>query len=90
MSFLNKAMGRNTIPQRASFMAGTLETLQQYSFYSEASVSLRHEIMEVADPVHIQEGTFFFQKGESVHSVCLIGAGSVRVYMIGDTGREVT
>ena len=90
MSYLNNAALRQAVPQREFVMSATLRTLQQYPFFSEASRSLKDRILAVAVPVSLSPGAYFFQKGETIANVGLVGAGSVRVYIIGDTGREVT
>lgn len=71
-------------------MPTTSETLRQYAFFTEASAALKSEISAAATAVRIPQGTYFFQKGEAVQNVCLVGVGSVRVYMIGASGRELT
>ena len=71
-------------------MPTTAKILQDYGFFANAHEMLRERIMDAAAHANLVKGTHFFQKGETIHTVALLGSGSVRVYIIGDTGREAT
>jgi len=64
--------------------------LKQYGFYRQAAQALQDEIMEYAVSIILEPNTFFFEKGQRCEHIALIGSGSVRVYAVGETGREVT
>lgn len=64
--------------------------LNQYTFYLSAPKSLQEEIFTQATVVRLEPDTLFFERASRCEQVALIGAGSVRVYVVGDTGREIT
>lgn len=51
---------------------------------------LAREIRETSSLAHIPVGQDVFTPGDTVGSIPLLISGSVRVYQIGETGREVT
>ena len=73
-------------------MAVTIsEVLEHYSFYREASKTLQNEIMNNAGITKLEPNTFFYEKDGQCSHIVLIGTGSVRVFVVGETGgREVT
>ncbi len=71
-------------------LADKKNILNQYGFFRDAVGSLQHKIMSRATTVSLQTNTYFFKRGTRVKQVALIGSGSVRVFMIGEGGREIT
>jgi len=67
-----------------------LNVLQKYGFYRQATQSLQDEIMSYGISVKLEPNSYFFEKGQHCEHIALIGSGSVRVYCVGETGREVT
>jgi CRP/FNR family transcriptional regulator len=65
-------------------IAGSLPILQ------EANADLVREFQEVAFIARFPEGRDLFIEGDRVNAIPLLISGSVRVYQIGETGREVT
>lgn len=66
------------------------EILQNYDFYRNADPSFRREIENASVAVKLPQGTPYFREGEECRQVALIGRGSVRVYKVGETGRQIT
>ena len=64
--------------------------LSQYAFYNDAPKSLQDEITANAVSVKLKPKTFFYEKNSQCSHIALVGSGSVRVFIVGDTGREVT
>ncbi|WP_455223387.1 Crp/Fnr family transcriptional regulator [Kaarinaea lacus] len=71
-------------------LANKQTILNHYSFFRDAADSLQHKILSCATTVILQPKSYFFERGTKVRQVALIGSGSVRVYMIGEGGREIT
>ncbi|MDH4107990.1 MAG: Crp/Fnr family transcriptional regulator [Gammaproteobacteria bacterium] len=64
--------------------------LSNYGFYTRAERSIRTELLEAAQPVRPEPGATLLEAGRPCGEVLLIGSGSMRVYVAGDSGREVT
>ena len=71
-------------------MITKIEVLKQYSFYRNAEKILQDEIVENANLTQLEPNTYFFKNGDKCHHIALLGAGSVRVFVVGESGREVT
>lgn len=65
-------------------------TLGEYSFYACAGEGFRREILAAADEVVVPGGVVVLEPGKPCRNVALIGSGGVRVFVAGDSGREVT
>lgn len=66
------------------------DILDGIAFYREAPVELQAGIASVARHVRLTPGAVLFREGETPSRVAALGAGSVRVFRVGTTGREVT
>lgn len=66
------------------------EILRLYPFYREAPTALQHQIAEAAISARLKPGTYFYNHGEFCDQAALIGAGSIRIFVNSETGREVT
>lgn len=66
------------------------QRLEKYGFYRRASGALQQHLVSIARAVELPEGQFVFRKGESLGHIALVSRGSVRVFMTGDNGREIT
>ncbi len=65
--------------------------LTEYSFYRDGSPELRHGLLEYVrpfDPQDLRDG-HLFRVGDRRDSICLVGGGSIRVYVSGPSGRGV-
>jgi CRP/FNR family transcriptional regulator len=71
--------------------ASQLERLvSQLGWLKNASEDLRRELQDNAFFARIPTGREIFALGDSVDSIALLLSGVVRVYKIGETGREIT
>lgn len=66
------------------------EVLQHYGFYQNSTPSQRMELLAVANPVSAAGGQCLLEAGYSCRDVLFVGAGQLRVYVTGESGREVT
>jgi len=64
--------------------------LRNYDFYTRAEGPVRSELLEAAAPLRPAPGDPLLEAGRPCSDVLLIGSGSMRVYVAGDSGREVT
>ena len=63
---------------------------QAMPILQKADNQLTHEFQQTASFARIPKGHDVFIEGDRVDSIALIISGSVRVYKIGETGREIT
>lgn len=66
------------------------DILDGIAFYREAPAELQAGILSVARYVRLTPGDVLFREGETPSQVAALGTGSVRVFRVGSTGREVT
>jgi CRP/FNR family transcriptional regulator len=59
-------------------------------FLQRADEGLKQELRQHAEYVHIPAGHDIFVDGDRVEGIALLLSGVVRVYKIGETGREIT
>jgi len=63
---------------------------QAIPLLQNADASFQREFMQAADFARIPAGHDVFLEGDRVEAIALIISGVVRVYKIGETGREIT
>lgn len=66
------------------------KTLNIYDFYRNAPLPMQDDIASHALSIRLKPGRYFYDSGEFCHQVILIGAGTMRVGLSGDKGREIT
>lgn len=66
------------------------DVLQHYGFYQNSTPSQRLELLAVASPVSAADGQALLEAGYSCRDVVFVGDGQLRVYVTGESGREVT
>jgi CRP/FNR family transcriptional regulator len=66
------------------------DVLQHYGFYQNSNSSQRLELLAVASPVSVADRQSLLEAGYSCRDVLLVGDGRLRVYVTGESGREVT
>lgn len=66
------------------------EVLQHYGFYQGSSPSQRLELLAAASPVSAEDGQSLLEAGYSCRDILFVGYGRLRVYVTGESGREVT
>lgn len=69
---------------------GLHEVLQHYGFYQNSTASQRNELLAAAGPVLAADGQSLLEAGYSCRDVLFVGDGQLRVYVTGESGREVT
>lgn len=64
--------------------------LERLNFYRDAPAELQSTIAAAARYVKLAPGDFLFREGDASSEFAAVGAGSIRVFRIGATGREIT
>lgn len=66
------------------------DVLKNYGFYVNSDNKQRLELLDAANPVEASDGQPLLEAGYSCRDVLLVGRGSIRIYIAGENGREVT
>jgi CRP/FNR family transcriptional regulator len=66
------------------------EILERLDFYRDAPAELQSNIAAAARYVSLAPGDLLFREGDASTEFAAVGAGSIRVFRIGATGREIT
>ncbi|MDQ6794748.1 MAG: Crp/Fnr family transcriptional regulator [Chloroflexota bacterium] len=66
------------------------DILERLDFYHEAPPELQSIISAAARYVRLAPGDFLFREGDAPREFAAVGVGSIRVFRIGATGREIT
>jgi CRP/FNR family transcriptional regulator len=66
------------------------EILARLDFYQAAPAELQSTIAAAARYVRLAPGDFLFREGDASREFAAVGVGSIRVFRIGATGREIT
>jgi CRP/FNR family transcriptional regulator len=66
------------------------EILGQFGFYTDADAGLREVIVRQARPVVLERGSYFFRAGQPCVCIPFVARGDVRVYLMGESSREIT
>lgn len=69
---------------------GKQEILERLEFYRDASPEMQTRILAAARLLKLATGDLLFREGELSSQVAAVGTGSIRVFRIGATGREIT
>ncbi len=69
---------------------GLHEVLQHYGFYRNSTPAQRMELLAVANSLSADDGQTLLEAGYSCRDVLFVGDGQLRVYVSGESGREVT
>lgn len=77
-------------PSESQVVPTKLQTLGMYRFYRDAPARLQKEIARAALLIRLKPGTYFYHRGGFCKQITLIGAGSMRVFVTGESGHEVT
>lgn len=64
--------------------------LQALTFLRQADARVVNDFKRMAFVAHIPAGKDVFVEGDEVQAIALLMSGAVRVYKIGETGREIT
>lgn len=76
-----------TLPSRHRFAH---EVLKKYGFYLNSDPAQRLKLLEAANPVEAMDGQPLLESGYSCRDVVLVGRGQIRIFITGESGREVT
>lgn len=66
------------------------EVLRKYGFYVNSGPEQRMELLEAAHPLEAGDGQSLLETGYSCRDVVLVGRGRIRIFIAGESGREVT
>lgn len=66
------------------------DILERVAFYRDAPPALRSSMLGAARYRKLAPGEALFREGEAASHVAALGSGSVRVFRIGATGRQIT
>jgi CRP/FNR family transcriptional regulator len=66
------------------------DILERLDFYRDAPVESQSTISTAAQYVALAPGDVLFKEGDTSSDFAAVGAGSIRVFRIGATGREIT
>jgi CRP/FNR family transcriptional regulator len=66
------------------------DVLERLDFYRGAPAELQSTVLAAARYVRLAPGEFLFREGDASSEFAAVGAGSIRVFRIGATGREIT
>lgn len=66
------------------------DILERLAFYQEAPPELQSTISAAARYVKLAAGDFLFKEGDASREFAAVGVGSIRVFRIGATGRDIT
>jgi len=64
--------------------------LMQYPCYRDGDEKLREDLAAACQYMEPPKGTQLMEAGRDCDVIVFVGRGSVRVYIVGDSGREVT
>lgn len=67
-----------------------LQILQLFEFYRNSEPSVQRQIAAAATRKTLEAGEFFFREGDVCSVFAMVGSGSLRVFKIGESGREIT
>lgn len=66
------------------------DVLRNYGFYLGSDLQQRYELLDIAEPVNFPQSHVLMEAGYSCGNVVIIGDGRLRVYIAGESGRELT
>ena len=66
------------------------EILETTGYFCEASAELQSAILSASNRLRFKAGMLLFEMGSSSPPFAIIGSGIVRVFQVGETGREIT
>jgi CRP/FNR family transcriptional regulator len=66
------------------------EILERVAFYRDAPAEMQSRLLAAARLLKLAPGDFLFREGERSSHFAAVGAGSIRVFRLGATGRQIT
>ena len=64
--------------------------LQEFGFYVNAPGNVQNEMASAATHVQLSQGDYFVREGSACPQFALLVSGSLRVFKVGENGREIT
>ncbi len=64
--------------------------LEHYPFFRDCDPAFQKEMLAVGVRTELKRGTHYASEGRHSEVIALVGQGKLRVYKLGDTGREIT
>jgi CRP/FNR family transcriptional regulator len=64
--------------------------LEQFTFYRQSSPAVRSQITAAATMAALPATSYFYHQGDRCSSMALVGSGSIRVFKVSESGRELT
>lgn len=68
----------------------TTDILNQFEFFRQLSAADRARAFEGARLARLANRAWFYREGQRMDQFGLVGSGSLRVYRVGESGREIT
>ena len=66
------------------------KVLEQFKFFTESEPSFQQELIASSSVERLPAGTCYFNEGDVCDRFAIVGSGRLRVYKIGENGREIT
>ena len=64
--------------------------MERFGFYRDAPSDLRPKMLGAARHLNLEPAEWLFREGEGARQFAAVGAGSLRVFRTGATGRQIT
>lgn len=68
----------------------TTDILNQFDFFRQLPAAQRAHALETARLTKLPSRAWFYRQGQRMDRFGLVGTGSIRVYRVGESGREIT
>ena len=68
----------------------TADILNQFDFFRQLPAAERAQGLETARLAKLPNRAWFYRQGQRLDQFGLVGTGSIRVYRVGESGREIT
>jgi len=68
----------------------TAAILNQFDFFRQLPAAARAQGLETTRLAKLPNRAWFYRQGQRLDQFGLVGAGSIRVYRVGESGREIT
>lgn len=64
--------------------------LKKFAFFEQVPSRLKAEMERTGALAELPKGAFYFHEGDRCTQIALLGEGRIRVYKIGESGRQIT
>jgi len=66
------------------------EILNQFPFFSESDPACQQEMLTYGRYAQLDPGSFYLRERDRCSQIAMVGSGLLRVYKVGESGREIT